>query len=676
MKLPRQWQRRARTGVEEVALKPTALIVDDSLTVRMDLAEALESVGFASTLCSTITEARIALSAGSFDLLVLDVLLPDGDGVDFLREIRGIAATAATRVMLLSSEAEVTDRIRGLTTGADEYVGKPYDHSYFVARALELVREKGPESNAGHAPTVLVIDDSPTFREELRDLLETSGCEVVAACTGEEGLRVAVDLRPTVIVVDGQLPGIDGPTVIRRVRADAVLRTTPCVLLTASEERSGELMALDAGADAYVRKDEGTEIILARVSAVMRSARGRSDVGLTSSLLGPKKILTVDDSPTHLHAVADQLRQEGYDVIPARSGEEAIDLLAVESVDCILLDLVMPGLSGQETCRRIKASAQWRDIPLIMHTALEEQAAMIEGINAGADDYIAKSSDQQVLCARVRAQLRRKQFEDEHRNIREQLLQKELEIASANAARELAETRSAFVEELERKNQELEAFSYSVSHDLRAPLRSIGAFSQLLLEEHAGELDLEGQDFLRQISKSARRMGEIIQDLLSLARVGRGELSRDRINLSSIARDVVEELRSKEPARRVALHIEGRLAAEADGRLVRVALENLLGNAWKFTAKVPDARIDVGALQEKGGTTFFIRDNGAGFDMSHAEKLFNPFVRLHTDSDFPGTGIGLATVKRVVDRHGGRIWAQSAVDQGSVFYFTLNRTSM
>ena len=676
MKLPRQWQRRARTRVEEVALKPTALIVDDSLTVRMDLAEALESVGFASTLCSTITEARIALSAGSFDLLVLDVLLPDGDGVDFLREIRGIAATAATRVMLLSSEAEVTDRIRGLTTGADEYVGKPYDHSYFVARALELVREKGPESNAGHAPTVLVIDDSPTFREELRDLLETSGCEVVAACTGEEGLRVAVDVRPTVIVVDGQLPGIDGPTVIRRVRADAVLRTTPCVLLTASEERSGELMALDAGADAYVRKDEGTEIILARVSAVMRSARGRSDVGLTSSLLGPKKILTVDDSPTHLHAVADQLRQEGYDVIPARSGEEAIDLLAVESVDCILLDLVMPGLSGQETCRRIKASAQWRDIPLIMHTALEEQAAMIEGINAGADDYIAKSSDQQVLCARVRAQLRRKQFEDEHRNIREQLLQKELEIASANAARELAETRSAFVEELERKNQELEAFSYSVSHDLRAPLRSIGAFSQLLLEEHAGELDLEGQDFLRQISKSARRMGEIIQDLLSLARVGRGELSRDRINLSSIARDVVEELRSKEPDRRVALHIEGRLAAEADGRLVRVALENLLGNAWKFTAKVPDARIDVGALQEKGGTTFFIRDNGAGFDMSHAEKLFNPFVRLHTDSDFPGTGIGLATVKRVVDRHGGRIWAQSAVDQGSVFYFTLNRTSM
>ncbi len=653
-------------------MKPSVLIVDDSLTVRMDLAEAFEAGGFASTLCATVTEARTALSKSSFALLVLDVLLPDGDGVDFLRQIRSAPATARTPVMMLSSEAEVSDRIRGMATGADEYVGKPYDQSYVVARALELVREKEPEGKLTQAATVLVIDDSPTFREELKALLETSGYEVVTAGTGEEGLRVAVDVRPTVIVVDGVLPGIDGPTVIRRVRADAVLRTTPCVLLTASEERSGELMALDAGADAYVRKEESTDVILARVGAVTRSARGRPDAGTTSSLLGPKKILTVDDSLTHLHAVADQLRQEGYDVIPARSGEEAIELLTVQSVDCILLDLVMPGLSGQETCRRIKASALWRDIPLIMHTALEEQAAMIEGINAGADDYIAKSSDQKVLCARVRAQLRRKQFEDEHRNIREQLLQKELEVVAANAARELAETRSAFVEELERKNSELEAFSYSVSHDLRTPLRGIAEYSRLLLEGHASELDSEGQDFLHQVYKSAKRMGEIIDDLLSLARVSQAELKRDRISLSSIARDVVEELKQKEPDRDVTVHIDDRLAADADGRLVRVALENLLGNAWKFTAKVSDARIDVGAAPEDGGTAFFIRDSGAGFDMRHAKNLFQAFQRLHTESEFPGIGIGLATVKRIVDRHGGRIWAQGVVDQGSTFYFTIS----
>lgn len=502
-------------------------------------------------------------------------------------------------------------------------------------------------------------------------MLESSGYAVLTAGTGEEGLRVAVDSRPAVIVVDGFLPGIDGSTVIRRIRADAVLRSTPCILLTASEEPSGELTALDAGADAYVRKEEDTEVILARVTAVLRSAGVPSAVSATTSLLGPKRILTVDDSLTYLHEVAAKLREEGYDVVPARSGEEALELLSVQSVDCILLDLVMPGLSGRETCRRIKGSSAWRDIPLIMHTALAEQDAMIEGINAGADDYIAKSSDHEVLCARVRAQLRRKQFEDENRNIREQLLQKEMEVIAANSARELAETRGVFVEELERKNSELEAFSYSVSHDLRAPLRSIDGFSKLVLDDHAGQLDAKAQDYLRIVRESAQRMGELIDDLLLLSRVGRADLSRDRVDLSSVARAACEELKKQDPSRQVTMCIEDQLLVEADCGLMRVAFENLLGNAWKFTAKVEVARIEVGTDQQEGVTVFFVRDNGAGFNMSYAERLFSPFQRLHTESQFPGTGIGLATVHRIIDRHGGRIWARSAVDQGATFYFTI-----
>jgi two-component system NtrC family sensor kinase len=652
-------------------LKPRILIVDDSLTVRMDLGEAFELAGSTNTLCSTLAEARQAISMGSFDLIILDVLLPDGDGIEFLREIRATSSTAGTFVMLLSSEAEVRDRVRGLHTGADEYVGKPYDQSYVVARAQELLRKREPAGECAKSRTVLIIDDSPTFREELRSVLESSGYAVVTAGTGEEGLRAAVDSRPAVIVVDGVLPGIDGSTVIRRIRADAVLRSTPCILLTASEERGAELEALDAGADAYVRKEEDPGIILARVTAVLRSSGTSSAVVSTWSLLGPKRILTVDDSLTYLHEVAAQLREEGYDVVTARSGEEALELLSVQTVDCILLDLVMPGLSGQETCRRIKGSAAWRDIPLIMHTALEEQDAMIEGINAGADDYIAKSSDLEVLMARVRAQLRRKQFEDENRNIREQLLQKELEVAAANSARELAEARATFVEELERKNSELEAFSYSVSHDLRAPLRSIDGFSRLLLEDHRDKLDKEGQDYLRRVCESAQRMGELIDDLLLLSRVGRAELSRDRVDLSGIARAAVEELQTKDPERVVRLSIEDQLLAEADSRLMRVAFDNLLGNAWKFTAKVSEPRIEVGIDQQQGGAVFFVRDNGAGFNMKYAESLFHPFQRLHNESDFPGTGIGLATVHRIIDRHGGRIWASSAVDQGATFYFTI-----
>jgi DNA-binding response OmpR family regulator len=573
--------------------------------------------------------------------------------------------------MLLSSEAEVGDRVRGLNTGADEYVGKPYEKSYVVARAQELLRKKKPASASATSRTVLVIDDSPTFREELRSVLESSGYAVVTAGTGEEGLRVAIDSRPAVIVVDGVLPGIDGSAVIRRIRADAVLRSTPCILLTGSEERSGELSALDAGADAYIRKEDDTGIILARVTAVLRSSASSSAVVSTSSLLGPKRILTVDDSLTYLDAVAVQLRQQGYDVVPARSGEEALELLSVQMVDCILLDLVMPGLSGQETCRRIKSTAAWRDIPLIMHTALDEQDAMIEGINAGADDYIAKSSDHEVLCARVRAQLRRRQFEDENRSIREQLLQKELEVVAANSARELAETRGVFVEELQRKNSELEAFSYSVSHDLRAPLRSIDGFSKLLLEDHAGNLDAKGQHYLQLVRDSAQRMGELIDDLLLLSRVGRADLSRARVDLSSIARAASEELKRQDPSRHVTMVIEDQLLAEADCGLMRVVFENLLGNAWKFTAKAAEARIEVGTDQQEGVSVFFVRDNGAGFNMSYAEKLFSPFQRLHTESEFPGTGIGLATVHRIIDRHGGRIWARSAENQGAAFYFTI-----
>jgi two-component system NtrC family sensor kinase len=308
---------------------------------------------------------------------------------------------------------------------------------------------------------------------------------------------------------------------------------------------------------------------------------------------------------------------------------------------------------------------------LIMHTALEEQDAMIAGINAGADDYIAKSSDLEVLFARVRAQLRRKQFEDENRGIREQLLQKEREVVVAHSARELAETRAVFVEQLERKNSELEAFSYSVSHDLRAPLRSIDGFSKLLLDDHAGELNAKGKDYLLFVRAAAQRMGELIDDLLLLSRVGRADLLRDRVDLSSIARVAMEELKRKDPGQQVTICIEDQLVVEADNGLMRVLLENLLGNAWKFTAKALEARIEVGAEQQDGGAVFFVRDNGAGFDMTYAKRLFSPFQRLHTELEFPGTGIGLATVHRIVDRHGGRIWADSAVAQGATFYFTI-----
>src|SRR3984957_561596 len=481
----------------------------------MVLDDAFRAAGIVTTLCATIATARSAILTSSFALIVLDILMPDGDGIDLLREIRNTPATSSTIVMLLSTEAEVQDRTRGLKTGADEYIGKPFDQSYIVARALELLRKKEPGRGDERSTTVLIIDDSRTFREALQSALESSGYTVVTASSGEDGLRAAVDARPDIIVVDGVLPGIDGATVIRRIRADAAVRATPCILLTASEERSGELEALDAGADAYVRKEEDSQVILARVTAVLRaSAASFSGVVPPAGLLEPKKILVGDENDGDLREIGAELRHEGCEVIAARSGAEALDLLSVQLVDCILLGMQNPAGNVFETCKRIKSSAEWRGIPLILHAPAEMQQAMVDGINAGADDYIVKSSDLAVLRARVRAQLRRKQFEDENRGIRERFLQKELEVVAANSARELAETRAAFVEELERKNAELEAFSYSVSHDLRAPLRSIDGFSQLLLEECADTLNAKGQDYLKRVRASAQRMGNLIDDLL------------------------------------------------------------------------------------------------------------------------------------------------------------------
>ena len=226
--------------------------------------------------------------------------------------------------------------------------------------------------------------------------------------------------------------------------------------------------------------------------------------------------------------------------------------------------------------------------------------------------------------------------------------------------------------ELEAANRELEAFSYSVSHDLRSPLQNIDSFSQILAEEYAHRLDAEGRDYVQRLRASCQHMEEIIDALLALSNMSRHELALEQVDLSRLAKSVATELKQKEPEREVNWVIAEGLKAEGDARLLRVVLENLLGNAWKFTAKRPRARIEFGALPQcNGARAYFVRDDGAGFDMARAGHLFAPFKRLHDQNQFRGTGIGLATVQRVIQRHRGKIWAEGAVNQGATFCFTL-----
>jgi light-regulated signal transduction histidine kinase (bacteriophytochrome) len=225
--------------------------------------------------------------------------------------------------------------------------------------------------------------------------------------------------------------------------------------------------------------------------------------------------------------------------------------------------------------------------------------------------------------------------------------------------------------QLQAANQELEAFAYSVSHDLRAPLRSIDGFGRALLQDCADSLDDQGQHYLQRIRAATLQMSQLIDDLLKLSRVTRSEMRREPVDLSALAQAIAAELQAAQPERQIEWSIAPGLVVNADASLMHILLANLLGNAHKFTAQHPTARIEFGAVQPASQPVYFVRDNGAGFDMAYADKLFGAFQRLHSANEFDGTGIGLATVQRIVHRHGGRVWAEGAVEQGAIVHFTL-----
>ncbi len=639
-------------------MNPAVLIVDDSLTVRMDLHEAFESHGFVTVLCATGEEARSAFADADFQVAVLDVQLPDADGLDLMRELRARPERRGVVTVLLSSEAEVADRLVGLRTGADEYVGKPYDTGYVVARVRQLLGEEtGP---ADDRSTVLVIDDSLTFREELRELLESEGYAVLTAPSGEEGLRMAADRRPQAVIVDGVMPGIDGATVIRRIRLDPALRDIPCLLMTAADDYATEVQMLEAGADAFVRKQQNLAVVPAKLAAVLRHSAEQLPIEV-GSLHGPGKVLAVTADRDRLTVLGEALR-DGYDVVPATTARDALDLLAEQPVDCIV---VTAGADGLDVCRQIKAVPHIGETPLVM-TGLREDA-LLECLAAGADEYVPVADGGEALRAHVRAQIRRKQSHDESRRIREELMRRELDAAEERAARQLAETRAALVEELEWRNRELEAFSGSVSHDLRGPLQVISSFTESILDEDEEPVGERVRHRVERIHAAAARMADLVESLLILARASRGELRRQRFDLSAVAREVSAEVEARDPGRKVGFRIQDGKTADADEGLARVILENLVNNAVKFTRRVADPVVEVGC----SGARFFVRDNGAGFPAGKAGELFRPFARLHSAAEFPGTGIGLTTVHRAVERHGGAIWAEGEDGRGATFWFTL-----
>lgn len=306
----------------------------------------------------------------------------------------------------------------------------------------------------------------------------------------------------------------------------------------------------------------------------------------------------------------------------------------------------------------IHRQPEWSDFPIIVMAGAGAQPDRTWAILGDVVHYLninvlERPVLMRTLLAAVRSSLRSR--EAQYRIAEELRLRMEAEASLARA------------------NKEMQSFSYSVSHDLQAPLRTVESFSGILLEDYTDKLDDMGRDYLNRIANGAGKMRVLIEDMLNLSRISQQEMTVREIDLSALARSIIEELRETEPDRPVTFVEADNLRALGDERLIRIALTNLLGNAWKYTGKTAQPRIEFGSVRRDEGEVFFVRDNGAGFSMDYAEKLFVPFQRLHTEKEFHGSGIGLPIVQRVIERHGGQIWGESERDKGTTFYFTLSR---
>jgi two-component system, sensor histidine kinase and response regulator len=384
-------------------------------------------------------------------------------------------------------------------------------------------------------------------------------------------------------------------------------------------------------------------------AANLRAAASHGAVGPT----GARILVVEDDRVLALH-LAETLDDLGYTVAgTATRGEEAIDLAQRLHPQLILMDVGLAGdIDGIAAAETIRDE---HDVPVVFLTAHADDDTLQRATHSDASAFLVKPLKAPDLRCVIEIALH-KHAADVRLRENERWLESTLQQRTAA---------------LESANRELEAFNYSVAHDLRAPLRGIDSFSQLLVEKYSKQLDDEALSYLNRVRASAARMSQLIDALLSLAQVGRGELQPIDLDFSYLVQSVASEIAAANPERKVRVAITPGMRAHGDPRLVRIVMVNLLENAWKFTARRQRGAVEVGPCQNTVQPTYFVRDNGAGFDPAYASRLFAAFQRLHADREFPGTGIGLAIVHRVVSRHGGAVWADSRPEQGATFYFSL-----
>jgi two-component system, sensor histidine kinase and response regulator len=416
----------------------------------------------------------------------------------------------------------------------------------------------------------------------------------------------------------------------------------------------------------------------------------------TSPSTAPVKILIAEDSPTQALRLRHILEQQGYEVGVAGNGCLALAMASDFRPALIISDVVMPEMDGYELSRRLKADADFCDIPVILVTTLSDPEDVIRGLACGADHFVLKPYDEHYLLGHVQDVLVNRRIcreEDAAMGVaihfngqrhfinagRRQILNLLLSTYAAAIQRNKELDRSQeklqwLNAKFEAANNELESFSYSVSHDLRAPLRHIDAFAGLLEQRAADTLDSKSRDYLQTIAECAKQMGRLIDDLLAFARMGRAEMMQREMEMESLVQETIRGLELETQGRQIRWKIAPLPLVQADPAMMRQVLVNLLGNAVKYTRTRDVAEIEVGVQDAANEIVLFIRDNGVGFDMQYADKLFGVFQRLHHADDFEGTGVGLANVRRIIARHGGRTWADGKVGAGATMFFSLPKS--
>ena len=405
------------------------------------------------------------------------------------------------------------------------------------------------------------------------------------------------------------------------------------------------------------------------------------------------KVLVVDDSRSERKIIRFNFEWHGCQVLEASNGRQALEVAAAEKPDLIVSDCLMPVMDGFQFLHELRKLTELKAIPFIFYSAVYTGSKEAElALALGARAFLEKPKNPDELWEEIgrlmaaepaaEPQVIAKVWPEEEflRNYSQlvagKLEEKVREISEVNDSllRLNSELERRVVErttQLEAANSELEMFSYSVSHDLRAPLRHIDGFSQALLEEYASKLNSTGREYLDRIRKSSRRMLEMIDAILELSRCARGKIVKESVDLSSMVGEIAAELARSQPERQVTFRIAEGLTVRGDARLLRMVLEHLISNAWKMTAQREDGLVEFYQTQWEGRVAFAVRDNGVGFDVAYADKLFAPFQMVHSQEEFPGRGIGLAIARRIINRHGGKICAESELGRGATFTFTV-----